>query len=541
MKLEILDNPEGQCCQFTFEPGNDIVIGRAPGCQVRLRDDRCSRSHARIVCRNGAMVIQDAGSRNGTFVNGQLITELPLVENDAIAVGDTHLRVTDLPPQRHHADGQVTFSGGRQSVVMSMNYREADVLQEEGAPLSAPEALHENRLLRQISQISQLFVATPDTQATLEAVLTAVQNAVDADTACVLVQNDAGELTMRAATGRFADKGTLNVSRTIVQETLDKGVAVLTANPLLDARFDMSQSVVSQGISSAVCSPLKIGTTFDGVLFVDRRRREDAFEPIDLRLIATVGNVLGVFLQKARYEAEAQTKARLAIIGEVIAGLAHYIKNVSGGFDLAVSNLELAVEKDRRDWIDKCVATIKSMQRRITELMLNMLTYAKEREPERGEIQVATLIDDLVGPYARQLEAEGIALEIGCDEDAEVVAGDEREIFRALLNLFLNAQDAVREKPEGQRLIRLSVVTADQGSQVEFRLRDSGKGIPSGRLDSIFAPFFSTKGSRGTGLGLAVVKKIVDEHEGTISVDSEEDEWTEFRLRLPASESTRTQ
>ncbi len=83
------------------------------------------------------------------------------------------------------------------------------------------------------------------------------------------------------------------------------------------------------------------------------------------------------------------------------------------------------------------------------------------------------------------------------------------------------------------KVIRIASVLSGDGKSIEVSMWDSGCGVPPGELDNIFGVFFSTKGSKGTGLGLAVSRKIVEEHRGTITVQSKKDEWTEFRIQLP--------
>ena len=111
-------------------------------------------------------------------------------------------------------------------------------------------------------------------------------------------------------------------------------------------------------------------------------------------------------------------------------------------------------------------------------------------------------------------------------------------LHRAFLNLFVNARDVLISRPKGvERLFRVSCMPVDDGENVELRFYDTGGGIPADKISSVFNAFYSTKGSGGTGLGLAVVKKIVTEHGGTIRVESEFGKWTEFIITLPAADA----
>jgi GAF domain-containing protein len=102
--------------------------------------------------------------------------------------------------------------------------------------------------------------------------------------------------------------GSVTVSRTIIGQAVREGQAILSADPLADERFDPSRSIAAQGISSAVCAPIRIGGGFGGVLSMDRRRRPVAFGNADLRVVATMAGILSLFLEKERLQIEARQK-----------------------------------------------------------------------------------------------------------------------------------------------------------------------------------------------------------------------------------------
>lgn len=535
MKLEVLDSPQDRGRVFSFEDKDEeIVIGRGNDCQVTLHDAEASRAHARIVLREGIPFVQDLGSKNGTRLNGEPVAEARLSNDDRLLVGSSLLKVIDLAATAPTSISDLPFSDDTESVLVTIDHRAADIVSGRSPDVPGDEMAHENKILREVCRVSQLLAAKEESQGILQRILEATQQVLSADTVCLLTRKAEDEdWTVRVSVGDVSNGGALNVSRTIIDQALDEGIAILSTDPLSDDRFDASKSIVTQGVSSAVCTPLQVGDMFGGILFMDRRRRREAFGQMDLRFTATVGNLLGIFLEREQYEQEIQRKARLAIIGEIVAGLAHYIKNVITGFNLSISNLEMAIERKKDEWIAPCIRTISSMERRIADLMLNMLTYAKERKPEPSDVDVQKLVDDLTDPYRSQLEEHGIAFESDVDPCVTRICADEQALFRVFLNLFLNSLDSLKAKKEGEKTIRMSVGPSADGNGVEFRFRDTGSGIPADRLPQIFAAFFSTKGSRGTGLGLAVVHKIVQEHGGEISVDSVENEWTEFHIILP--------
>ena len=541
MKIERVSTESGKGQSWMFEEGRDVVIGRGSECGVHIEDRESSRAHAVITTRDGALYVRDLQSKNGTRLNGEPIGEARLYNSDLIKIGSSVLRVSEIPERPPQPSSYLHFADGDRSVVLTLNHEQADVLKGVVSSASVAEMAHENRILREVGRITQIIAAKEDGQAILQRILDEMRKLLTADVACILTRDsDQAEWQVRAASGEAMRDGALTVSRTIINRAIEDGSAILLADLASDGRFDASMSIVSHGISSAICSPLKVGETFGGVLFIDRRRRSEAFGQMDLRLTATVGNVLGIFLEKEQFELDARKKARLAAIGEVVAGLAHHVKNIVTGFKLSIANLEMAYKRQRVDMVAPCLKSIVSLEQRISDLMLNMLSYAKDRPPSPTDIDVKRLLDELVMPYSDQLQEKKIRLSVEVLPGAEHLHADERAIHTAFLNLFLNSIDALDAKEDGdEKLITIMAAPLDADGEIEFRFRDTGKGISRENLGKLFTSFFSTKGSRGTGLGLAVVRKtIVDEHHGKVSVDSEEGRWTEFTIVLPAAQKS---
>lgn len=224
---------------------------------------------------------------------------------------------------------------------------------------------------------------------------------------------------------------------------------------------------------------------------------------------------------------------RLAAVGETVAGLSHAIKNISGGLSGGSFVLEQGLELDNREYLLDGWQMLKKNIDKITTLSMDLLDYAKA---DRLDYRAC----DPNGPMAEVSElmrekATGldVALEIDRDESLAPIICDPDAIHRCLLNLVTNALEACStelDRPEA-RVVRLqSRATAGWG--VEYRVTDNCGGIDSQILDKLFAPFFSTKGRTGTGIGLMLTKKIVDKHGGEIDVQSAAGK-TDFTIRLP--------
>jgi signal transduction histidine kinase len=418
-------------------------------------------------------------------------------------------------------------------VLASLNHRDADLL--AGSRVAEQDADRENTMLRGVGEVSNILVSGLGRQQLLQDVLDHVKTLLDADNACVMLWDPEHDDWAFHAVSADANDGTptVSVSRTIIAQAVKDGIALLTDNPLADTRFGASESIVMHKISSALCAPMKIEDELTGALCIDRRGRPDAFTQLDLRFTATVANILGVYLEKLRFQDEFVKQERLAAVGQVIAGLAHYAKNIITGLQLSVGGIQRMLKRQRYDTMETCVESIASEERRLTNLILDMLSYAKDREPVRLKMNVNKVVAAVVRPFERELAEHSITLEENLAPDLPDIMAEKNALHRVFLNLFVNAMDALGDREDHDRIIRFTTALSADRSVIEVSLWDSGCGIPAAERDRIFGVFFSTKGSKGTGLGLAVSRKIIEEHGGTIAVESKEGAWTEFRIRLP--------
>ena len=160
-----------------------------------------------------------------------------------------------------------------------------------------------------------------------------------------------------------------------------------------------------------------------------------------------------------------------------------------------------------------------------------MLAYSKQRKPDVQMENLTQLLTELVDFVQKQYDGKGVALVTDFDEDMPPVPVDAGGLHQAMLNMLNNALDAVEEN-DGVVSLR-SRFNADAG-QFVIDVVDNGEGMSKATQQNLFEPFLSTKGYGGTGLGLVVTKKIVDEHGGRIEVQSQKGEGTTFTLYFPA-------
>jgi two-component system, NtrC family, sensor kinase len=235
-----------------------------------------------------------------------------------------------------------------------------------------------------------------------------------------------------------------------------------------------------------------------------------------------------------RLERELLKVERLAAVGQTVAGLAHGLKNILHGLKGGSYLVDLGIKKDDTAKLKSGWDMIKRNIARTSELVLDLLTYSKEREPEFEDCfpnDIAAEVADLLSEKAREGRVE---INTSFDPSISQVSMDPRIIHTALLNLVTNAIDACLFDEDTQKKWQVAIVTTlEGGNTIRFDVSDNGAGMSKEVRDRLFTSFFSTKGHRGTGLGLMVTRKFVEEHGGRIDVTSTLGKGTTFTIHMP--------
>jgi signal transduction histidine kinase len=174
---------------------------------------------------------------------------------------------------------------------------------------------------------------------------------------------------------------------------------------------------------------------------------------------------------------------------------------------------------------------VEKNQAKIYDLVMDMLSYSKEREPAIEDTNLNQVAGDVVELMLGRAKELKVKLEIRLDPELPAIPADPEGIHRALLNIVGNAIDAVEDRENAAVLVGTAL--EPDGCWIRIAVRDNGVGIAANKIADIFKPFVSTKGARGTGLGLAVSRKILREHGGDILVESKPGKGTVMTLRLP--------
>jgi signal transduction histidine kinase len=543
-----------------------ITIGRAEDQAICIPHRSLSRSQARIEPSEGRFFIVDLQSKNGTFVNGARVLRKEIRSGDTITLGDLDLLFTtdgapsSKPSLRPQAIRPLTHT------VISKLMQES----ERGGPGSAPRA---EARLQILIEVAKLLPVSDDINTLLHKILDLIFQILDVDRGAILLVNETtGKLERRAVkTSLPLPDDEPIFSQNIVDYALRKSVAALFADAVLDPRLDAARSVVAQSIRASMCVPLKPKDDVIGVLYVDNRSATHVFTDADLEFLVAFASQAAVAVKNAslyrRLERETVERmqlvldAKLASLSGVVAGIAHEIRNplnfMNNFADIAAGvaedlREELRAQGARLDpgalaQIEENLGHLRDSMARITEhgrradaIIKGMLQHARRPAGERAPADLNAVVDESVR-HAR-------AGAQGGDADAHIVTAYDPAIGpvemaaldmgRVFLNVVDNALYAMRQKKRERGASytpELSVRTADRADQVEVRIRDNGMGIPKTVAVRMFEPFFTTKPpGEGTGLGLSLSREIVVQgHQGTMRVESEEGEYTEFVITLP--------
>ena len=224
---------------------------------------------------------------------------------------------------------------------------------------------------------------------------------------------------------------------------------------------------------------------------------------------------------------------RLSAIGQTVSGMAHYMKNILNGLEGGVYMVNTGLKKNKQTLFSKGWDMVQNNIVKISELALNMVDYSKEREPELEYCfpnEIAQEVYDLVEERAREHK---VKLVKDFDMSISKCFLDPNRIHRCLLNLVTNAIDACALERRKEEDCSVFIKTRKEDSGIRFDIVDNGMGMTREVQEKLFERFFSTKGSKGSGFGLLVTRKIIEEHGGTIAFESARGEGATFTIHLP--------
>jgi signal transduction histidine kinase len=436
--------------------------------------------------------------------------------------------------------------------------------------------------LQALGEVSQAVNSTLDLETVLSTIVAKAVQLSGTEAGAIYVFNEVQrELHLRATYGMDQElidalaRQRIGLDETTVAQALAEGDPVQIADLKQQPSSAVYEIILHAGFRAVLVAPLLRGEEIVGLLVV-RRRTPGTFPQNTIDLIKTFAAQSAVAIENARLFKNVQTSLedlrttqdrlvqtqKLASLGQLTAGIAHEIKNplnfvnnFSGVSVELIDELQEALVKAKAD--DKTRAEITELTdtlrdnlgkivqhgRRADSIVKNMLLHSREGSGEHRPVDINALVEEAVNLAYHGARAEKQGFNITLERSLDAAAGQvdcfPQEITRVLLNLISNGFYAATKRKalaisDGYEPT-LAAATKNLGDRVEISIRDNGTGIPPEVREKMFNPFFTTKpAGEGTGLGLSLSHDIiVKQHSGSIEVDTQPGEFTEFRIVLP--------
>jgi signal transduction histidine kinase len=226
----------------------------------------------------------------------------------------------------------------------------------------------------------------------------------------------------------------------------------------------------------------------------------------------------------------------LSSLGLMISSISHGIKGLLTGLDGGMYLLEKGFTQKNKGQIQEGWEIVKQMVEHIRKMVLDIIFYAKERDLKWEQIDALSFAEEIAKVFEPKIKNQGIGFEKDFDSKIGELEIDAGYVHSALLNILENAADAcTRDKAKATHKIILSV--KQDRDHILFTVTDNGVGMDPETCEKLFTPFFSLKGEKGTGLGLFIANKIIEQHGGEITVKSKLHQGTSFSIKMPKMQS----
>lgn len=254
------------------------------------------------------------------------------------------------------------------------------------------------------------------------------------------------------------------------------------------------------------------------------------------KIVLKKGNSVAIQIEditeRLQMEEDLTHAQKLGTIGEVLSRFTHEFNNLMTGIMGHISLLKQKTDKDSPSL--SRIMYIEELATKATQLGSNILDFSRKKKPETKRISVTELADSVLNLIGKTV-LKGLIVEKNYKEDCLFVIGNKEKLSMVLFNLLINAKDAIAEAkvPQGKITVEVDSHDTPDRKYVKLNIRDNGIGIDKKNLDKVFLPFFSTKGKKGTGIGLSTVKKVIESYNGDISISSQAGVGTTFTILLP--------
>jgi signal transduction histidine kinase len=513
-RLLVVAFREGEPDRHHEVSSESFIIGRIPEADFVLPHVTVSRKHALLRVKESRVTVEDLGSRNGIFLNGEQVASSAVCEGDFLSVGDYAivLRILDGAPIEASEPGRTLCLSATEARKRQMRLLERDASLHAGVLYNIALLLGERMKLEQF--LHQAVLLTTKT-------LSACRGAV------VLKCPDQDLPEVAASISTDGENEGIPFSRTLIEYVLRTDNALLTDNALTDPRFSTSETMLERKIGAAMCVPLTGSSETGGVLYMDSSNENIRFTDQDFEFFTAMGHLVGLAVENRQLDERLAQNQRLAALGEAVAGISHDVRSVLTGITGGTDLLEQALERMEPDKLASACNIVRKSADQIGAYLSNLLAFVRETGINRSLVCANYLVRDVLDVMALRAEKRNVSLRFLGGGHA-LVNIDGALMGRVIQNLIENAIDACEDKGG-----EVSVYIGRKGNTYSIQVTDTGIGIAAKNISRLREPFYSTKVRTGTGLGLAISYRAVEQHGGKIRVVSQLGVGSRFTVLLP--------
>lgn len=513
-----------------------FTIGRLRTNHLQINDSYVSRQHAEIAYQDGHFYLRDKNSTGGCLVNGKRVSDYLLQHNDQIQLGNTNplILVFELHDDQITTEASEMNTGEEHStdkLMTIITHNQTRFLNT--SLLDSAECITDATLnrLKNLNETMRRMLAARSTQELLEILLDAVMAALPAERGVVILPpQGSNRLEIRAVRRRTENGTPVQPSSTIVEHVYQENVAIRSFDAMADNRFALNSSIIQQAIHSVMCAPVSSQNRVWGVCYIDNLMAHTQFNDEELEFFLALTQQAGLTMENLHLIEELRAtqekliaKEKLATLGQFSSGIAHELKNQLT--TLTAAEILLNVTEDQN--LRKLIQLILNAQQRMLSMVNEIKDFAKQNpDGFRKDLQpLRPVLEDAIS-FARFDPCVKICRVETHFETNPVLYLNKDKLMQVILNLLRNAAQAMAQGT-------ISVRVSELDSHAIISVTDAGCGIPAEHIHLIWEPFYTTKGTEGTGLGLGICRRIIEGHSGIIACESELNKGTSFIIKLP--------
>jgi signal transduction histidine kinase len=395
------------------------------------------------------------------------------------------------------------------------------------------------RLFESLANVSRTINSTLNLDDALNVVTREACLLMDAKMCSLMMLDDSREwLDLRASYGAgeaYVTKPRLNVSESLLGSVARRKKPMQVENVQVSSRYQNVDVARREGLVSLLSVPMQFAGQVIGTLSV-YTGKPYSFSNEEIRILSAMAELSAIAIEKARLyerivdvEEQLRQNEKFSALGLLAAEVAHEIRNPLTVMKMLYHSLDLKFPSG--DARNKDAQIIREKIELLNKIVEQILDFARTSEPKFAPVNLNQLIQELGLLVRHKLKNQNVEWVTDLKPDLPLMLGDSTQLEQAFLNLILNAAEAM---PHGGRLTISTLASgAGRGKSVTVQLEDTGAGMSEEQQRRVFTSLLNTTKRSGTGLGFAIVRRIVEAHHGELSLASEVGKGTSVRIILP--------